>query len=172
MARIIKLGHGVIEDPWLRLSAADATADTLLPETSLVVPLLLWQTRREELLQRELPVGVWLAPDQHPQSIRDDLNSLQLMAIEFPVFSDGRGYSSARILRDQYGYSGELRAIGDVLCDQLFLMRRCGFDCFELRADRDASAALSRLNDFSHAYQHASVDPGAPLLMRGVASGA
>ena len=83
------------------------------------------------------------------------------------MFSDGRGYSNARILRERLGYRGELRAIGDVLRDQLFLMRRCGFDSFEIRPDRSAADALASLRDFRHAYQHATDDPGEPLLERG-----
>ena len=80
--------------------------------------------------------------------------------------SSGRGYSNARILRERLGYDGELRAVGDVLRDQLFLMRRCGFDSFALRSDRDAAQAVSALADFRHAYQHATIDPGVPLVRR------
>jgi sulfite reductase (NADPH) hemoprotein beta-component len=101
-----------------------------------------------------------------PQDFADALGIVRLIAIHFPVFSDGRGYSLARILREQMGYKGELRAIGDVLRDQLFLMRRCGFDSFEMRADRNAADALPGLTDFSFAYQRAVVDPSVPLVMR------
>lgn len=165
MSSLIKDSR-VIENDWLRL---DATEDTgiALPEGKLIVPCALWQARRAELLASGTPVGVWLAGDQHPELIRADLDALPLVAIHFAVFSDGRGYSSARILREQYGYRGELRAVGDVLRDQLFLMRRCGFDSFEIRADRDAEDALASLRDFSHVYQHATIDPEAPLLRRG-----
>jgi len=165
MARLIKDGR-VIEDDWQRLDG-EVEAASPLPAAKLIVPCALWRGRRDELIQRGLPLGVWLAGDQHPELIREDLRWFQVVAIHFAAFSDGRGYSSARILRDQYEYRGELRAIGDVLRDQLFQMRRCGFDSFELRADRDAHEALDSLADFTHVYQHATVDPSSPLLRRG-----
>ena len=124
------------------------------------MPLHLWEARREELLARREPLGIWLDSSEHPEALADALAHLQLVAINFPVFSDGRGYSCARLLREKYGFTGELRAIGDVLRDQLFLMRRCGFDSFEIRADRDAADALAGLGDFTHVYQCATVDPG------------
>jgi uncharacterized protein (DUF934 family) len=71
------------------------------------------------------------------EEIADDLEHFQVIALNFPAFTDGRHYSSARLLRDRYGYKGEMRAIGDVLRDQLFYMRRCGFDAFAVRPDRD-----------------------------------
>lgn len=169
MAQLIR--HGALEaDDWTRL-AADVDVHTALPQGSLLVPLALWQARKTELLQRDEPVGIWLDSHEHPSAILDALEHVALVAINFPVFSDGRGYSSARLLRDKYGYTGELRAIGDVLRDQLFLMWRCGFDSFRIRDDRDAADALASLRDFAHAYQGATVDPGPPLLLRPAATG-
>ena len=86
-------------------------------------------------------------------AITQQLKALPVIAINFPVFSDGRGYSYARQLRDQFGFGGELRAIGDVLKDQLFFYQRCGFNSFAARADRDIDQALNSLNDFSVCYQ-------------------
>ena len=86
-----------------------------------------------------------------------------LIAVNFPRFVDGRGYSIA-LLRERYGYSGELRAIGDVLPDQLQFMKRCGFDAFALRPDKDATKA-ARLNFFSQTYQ-AAADTDVPLFRR------
>jgi uncharacterized protein (DUF934 family) len=164
MARLIKDAR-VVDDEWLRLETAP-NDDAPLPHGKLILPLQTWQQRRADILARGEPVGIWLPGEQHPEAIRDDLAYFRVVAIHFPVFSDGRGYSSARILREQYGYSGELRAVGDVLRDQLFLMRRCGFDSFELRADRDANDALASLADFRHVYQFSAVDPTPPLLQR------
>ena len=90
---------------------------------------------------------------------------IAVIAINFPKFVDGRGYSIARILRDQLGYKGELRAIGDVLHDQLFYLKRCGFDSFAISEDTAAEAALSGLTDFSNSYQCA-VDQPEPLFRR------
>ena len=169
MARLIKDGT-VARDDWTRLGT-DFDTDAPLPAGKLIVPLHLWEARREELLARGEPLGIWLDSSEHPEAVGDALPHLQLIAINFPVFSDGRGYSYARLLREKYGFTGELRAIGDVLRDQLFLMRRCGFDSFEIRADRDAADALASLGDFTHVYQCATVDTGAPLLLRAAPGG-
>lgn len=165
MARLIKDG-AVARDDWTRLGA-DFDTDSPLPAGKLMVPLHLWETRREELLARREPLGIWLDSSEHPEAAADALAKVQLVAINFPVFSDGRGYSYARLLREKYAFTGELRAVGDVLRDQLFLLRRCGFDSFEIRADRDAADALAGLGDFAHVYQYATVDQGSPLLRRG-----
>jgi len=87
------------------------------------------------------------------------------VAVHFPQFADGRGYSLGRLLRERYGWRGELRAIGDVLRDQLFYLTRCGFDAFDLREDQDLQAALSAFDDFSESYQTA-VDQRQPLFRR------
>ena len=113
-----------------------------------IVPLALWRAERAALLARG-DVGVWLAPTDDPGTVAEDLAALAVVAVDFPKFTDGRGYSIARLLRDRYGYTGELRAIGDVLRDQLFALAECGFDAFALRADRDAAAALASLDDFA-----------------------
>ena len=97
--------------------------------------------------------------------IADDLAHFAVIGVNFPKFADGRGYSSARLLRERYGYRGEIRAIGDVLQDQLFYMKRCGIDAFAVREDKDIEAALAGLNVFSDAYQ-AAVDQPQPLFRR------
>jgi len=76
-----------------------------------------------------------------------------VIAIDFPQFTDGRGYSHARLLRERYHYAGELRAIGDVARDQLYYLAQCGFDAFQIPDGRDASAALSAFADFTDGYQ-------------------
>ncbi|MEM8120240.1 DUF934 domain-containing protein, partial [Morganella morganii] len=91
-------------------------------------------------------LGVWLDADEEPESIAGDLDRFQVIAVNFPAFTDGRGFSSARLLRERYGYKGEIRAIGDVLRDQLFFMRRCGFDAYAIRADRSPEDALASLD--------------------------
>ena len=166
MARIIRNAR-VEDDAWqtLRLEA-DAALQTLpLPEAPFLAPLALWQARKAELLARGGPHGVWLAGDEAPAALADDLAQLQVIALDFPKFTDGRAYSSARLLRERYAYRGELRAIGDVLHDQLFYMQRCGFDAFALRADKDPHAALAGLRVFSERYQAAADEP-LPLFRR------
>jgi uncharacterized protein (DUF934 family) len=109
--------------------------------------------------------GVWLAPGDDPAALRPHLDALPLIAVAFPVFSDGRGYSIATLLRTRYGYAGDLRAIGDVLVDQLFALKRAGFSSFELRADQSETAALRALHTFSDAYQ-TSADTSLPAFRR------
>lgn len=165
MANLIRADGVVTDDPWQRIETVLAPHE--LPAGPVLVPLACWLAHRAALLGRAGGIGVWLASDEAAETLADAVDSLGLIAIHFPVFSDGRGYSNARILRERFGWRGELRAIGDVLRDQLFLMRRCGFDSFEIRADRTASEAVASLADFRHAYQHATVDPGTPLIDRG-----
>lgn len=110
-------------------------------------------------------VGLWFDSDQPPSLLESDPNQFGLIAINFPAFSDGRGYSYAHILRAQMGYTGELRAIGDVLRDQLFFLKRCGFNAFAVRADRDINQALDSLSDFGNTYQ-AAIDDSSPLFKK------
>jgi uncharacterized protein (DUF934 family) len=164
MANLIRAETLVEDDPWQRVEGAAEPA--ALPAGAVLVPLGTWLEHRVALLTRGTPVGVWLATDEAAESLEGRLDGLGLIAIHFPVFSDGRGYSNARILRERLGWRGELRAIGDVLRDQLFAMRRCGFDAFEIRADRSAADALASLRDFRNVYQHATRDPSVPLIER------
>lgn len=166
MSRLIK-NLAVTHDDWVRVPQGEWEAAQPLPPGRLIVPLGFWLHHRDALTNRGGAIGIWLNSDEHPEAIHADIEIFPLVAINFPVFSDGRGYSYARIIREQYGYRGELRAVGDVLRDQLFLMRRCGFDSFELRSDRDPESALEGLDDFRYAYQGATVDISVPLLLRG-----
>ncbi len=129
-----------------------------------IVPLAYWLAHAENL-KSQAEIGVWIDSDEGPEELAPFLDSLKLIALNFPKFADGRGYSIARILRDRYKYQGELRAIGDVLHDQLFYMKRCGFDAFAIRADKDPVAALAGLQAFSDCYQGASDNP-VPLFRR------
>ncbi len=164
MQRLIN-EQGLVDDRWTLLPASESPESADLPEGDLIVPLNVWQARGDELRARDGAVGVWLDSTEEPESIADDLDTLGLVAINFPVFRDGRGFSSARILRDRYAYRGEIRAIGDVLRDQLFYMKRCGFDTFALREDQDVEAAIEAFRDFAHTYQAAADDPE-PLFRR------
>lgn len=166
MTEIIKNGQ-IVTDDWqvLKLAEGETPETVALDGGKRIVPLPVWQARRAEIVSRGQSVGVWLDSSEGPEAIADDLASFALVAVNFPKFADGRGYSTARLLRERYGYRGELRAIGDVLHDQLFLMKRCGFDAFAVRADKDIRAALAGLGDFSEAYQ-AAVDQPQPLFRR------
>lgn len=163
MQRIIK-NDQVVDETW-HLLPKDATLDGLTNCDDLIVPLGLWREHAHALKARDGGLGVWLDSDEQVEELADDLANFQVIALNFPAFTDGRHYSSARLLRERYGYKGEIRAIGDVLRDQLFLMRRCGFDAFAVRADRDPYDALEGLKDFSVTYQAAADDPR-PLFRR------
>lgn len=104
-------------------------------------------------------LGVCLSPTDDPVALVPHLQTVPLIAIDFPVFTDGRGYSIASTLRNRCGYRSDLRAIGDVLIDQLFYLRRVGFSSFALRADQDRDKAVKALRTFSHAYQGAADQP-------------
>ena len=119
----------------------------------------------DALTERKQPVGVWLDSNQDAADIANAVSNFAVVAVNFPKFADGRGYSIATQLRSRYGYEGELRAIGDVLRDQLFYMQRVGFNAFAVRADKDIHDALKALKDFSVTYQ-GSVDQPLPLFKR------
>ena len=149
MPQLIKNGT-LVEDRWTLLAEAYSLND--LPEASpVIVPLALWLAERRALITRG-EAGVLLAPEDDPEAIASDVRLLPVIAVEFPQFTDGRGYSTARLLRERYLFRGELRAVGDVLRDQLYLMAECGFDAFAIREDRDAQDALAGLKDFSGLY--------------------
>jgi len=140
------------------------------PQGDVIVPLALWLERRDAFLAYPGKLGVWLDANEGPEAIADDLRRFSLIAVNFPKFGDGRGYSIARLLRERYGYAGELRAIGDVLHDFLYFMEQCGFDAYLLRDDQDAQAALSALDTFSEGYQTSVLRP-VPLFRRRLAAG-
>ncbi len=126
-----------------------------LPESgAVVVPL----ARVTEALGKNslAAVGVRIMPGEDVRQLKDILPRLAMVELAFPAYRDGRNYSSARILRDQLGYTGEIKAIGDVLVDQLHFMRRCGIDTLELHPSVQIETAKRALARFEHVYQAAS----------------
>ncbi|HEY5800774.1 MAG TPA: DUF934 domain-containing protein [Burkholderiaceae bacterium] len=169
---IIK-GRDIVQDDWLVLRPStegseggglDDPQHVVVPDGKVIVPFKVWQAQRAALSARPA-LGVWLAPDEMAEQLADDFDRFQVIAIDFPKFSDGRGYSTAYLLRTRLGYKGELRAIGDVLRDQLFYMMRAGFDAYATRPDRSIDDALKGLSDFSETYQ-AAWDREDPLFRR------
>ena len=145
---LIKDGKAA-EDPWLRLD------DEEQPEAGapVIVSLERWQAERETLMGRNAPLGLWLKSGQSPAEVADDLRYFDLVALEFPKFSDGRAFSYARLLRERYGYQGEVRAVGEVLRDLLLYMHRCGFDAFQIDRDDAAERWQAALDEVSVWYQ-------------------
>ena len=152
--------YGVVDkdgsDGWIEYTgdagAIPAGAKVLLPLTEFREFSGTWQKHVGE----NGALGVRLSPSDDPALIANDLEKLALIAVEFPAFTDGRGYSTATLLRERYRYIGELRAVGDVLRDQVFLMARAGFTTFALRDDQNVEKSLAAFNDFSSYYQHAA----------------
>ena len=163
MQRIIK-NNQLVDETW-HLLPKDVTLDELTNCDEYIVPLQLWRDHAHALKARDGGLGVWLDSDEEAEEIGEDVAHFQVIALNFPAFTDGRNYSNARLLRDRYKFTGELRAIGDVLRDQLFFMARCGFDAFAIRPDKDPEEALLGLKDFSVAYQGAADEP-LPLFRR------
>ena len=146
-------------------SFADASAAEAIPPTGpVIVSLEQWKAHRDELLKRGTPLGIRLHSDQPPDLIAADLAHFAVVALEFPKFRDGRAYSYARLLRERYGFKGELRAVGDVLLEQLFFMLRTGFDAFEIASADPLKDYRTALADFSVWYQPAA--DGRPTAMQ------
>lgn len=149
MAIIIK-DRNVVTDPWQQLEAASGDIPAA---ADIIVPLALWQSRREALLNHPGRLGVWLDSHEEPGAIAGDLGHFEVVAVNFPKFGDGRGFSTGRLLRERYGWKGELRAIGDIFRDQLLFLSSCGFDSFVLRDGEDPHEALAGFSVFSESYQ-------------------
>ena len=158
--RIIK-GRAIVEDALVHV----ADSDELPAAGDITLSIERYRELRARLQGRSGRVGVRLRSDQPASDVVELLPELQLIAIEFPGFKDGRGYSTARLLRERHDWHGELRAIGDVLRDQLFAMQRCGFDTYELKAGKDIDGALEAFGEFSVTYQGAADDPR-PMFRR------
>jgi uncharacterized protein (DUF934 family) len=147
---LIKDGR-IVEDPWVAVGPGDGMPDG----EAILVPLAVWRESRDTLLRRNARLGVRLNSDEPPELIADDIGRLDLIALEFPTFRDGRPYSHARVLRERYGYVGELRAVGNVLRDQLPFMHRCGFDAYEVSDPKALDGWRRTLSEISVVYQPA-----------------
>ncbi len=135
-------------------SFVSAAGLEVLPESGdLIVSLDQWRESRDALIARGDALGIVLKSDEHPDAIADDVQHFSVIALEFPAFTDGRAYSYARILRDEYGFEKELRAVGDVLLEQLLYMNRVGFNSFEIVGDNDLEQWKVAVADFTVWYQ-------------------
>ena len=156
----------IIDNDWQIIAKESDPSDTKfsIDDASghLLLPLALWLQHAEQL-KNSKNIGVWLDSDESPEPLETLCAAIPVIAINFPVFADGRGYSYARTLRDYYNYSGDLRAIGDVLHDQMYFYKRCGFSSYLIRDDANAEKALAGLNDFSADYQAGS-DASKPIF--------
>jgi uncharacterized protein (DUF934 family) len=144
-------------DEWMRHAPDSAL---VVRDYPLLVPLKDFLAEPERFLAHEGPLGAEIAAGESVDALVPYLPRLALVALAFPKFSDGRSYSAARLLRERLGFSGELRAIGDVLADQIPLMRRCGITSFEVRhAPTRAALLAGRLAEMHHFYQPIATAP-------------
>ena len=156
MPRSIIRDRAIVEDQWVHLDD-----EAPLVDGDVTVSWQRWQAERDTLRARRGDLGVRIEGDTPIEDVAGDLEHFRMIALHFPAFKDGRCLSQARILRQRYGYAGELRAVGDVLRDQLAYMERVGIDAFEVREDRSIEDALNAFTEFSAHYQ---VNPGHPIV--------
>jgi uncharacterized protein (DUF934 family) len=129
------------------------TLDPVPVDRPVIVSLPQWQTHRDALLAGKQPLGIRLQSDQPPALLAADLGRFAVVALEFPRFRDGRAYTHARMLRERLGFGGELRAVGNVLQEQLNYMQRCGFDTLDITAADPLAAWQAIENDHTVWYQ-------------------
>ena len=162
------LDKKIVADGWTYLAEGAP-----LPATgNLIVPLACWIKERAALANRVGKTGVWLQGSDDPTKLDvvRELAKLPLIAVEFAQFVDGRGYSIGRLLRERYGFRGELRAFGEVIRDTIPYLARCGFNAFVLKQGKSLEDALHTFDDFSDAYQNA-VDQPVPYYRRRLVAG-
>lgn len=157
----------IVENTWRLVPLADEqeiTAENLAPG-NVILPLSVWLELREALQPRKQEIGVWLDSDESADLIGAYAAELPLIAAHFPAFTDGRAFTAGRLLRQRYGFSGELRAVGNFIRDQLTYLRRCGFSAFAYQGSQPLEGLLDSTRDFSDSYQ-AAVDQPQPIFRR------
>jgi len=153
----------VIANDWV---VFDGDASEIAPGASILLPVEEWVERTEVWRAHAGRVGIILEPSDDPERLHPWLDEIKLIAIDFPNFTDGRGFGSARLLRSRMGFAGAIRAIGHVLPDQVPLLNRCGFTEYELSTSKRADTALKLLSTQLPTYQ-AGVDGDASIALPG-----
>jgi uncharacterized protein (DUF934 family) len=163
MSKLIKDG-AIVENTWTLLGKPEGEAAAVeVPTGQVIVPLSVWVAQKDQLQNR---ADVGLDSDEVAEDIGEEANLFPVIGVNFPGFMDGRSFSTARILRERYGFKGELRAVGNFIRDQLCYLRRCGVNAFAFaNPEVDLDIAVKSLNDFNEYYQ-ASVDQPLPLFRR------
>ena len=161
----------IVENQWnlLPLGGEEEISASNLAPGKVIVPLSVWLRLREEqceeLLLRKDEIGVWLDSDETAELIGDYASELPVIAAHFPAFTDGRAFTAGRLLRQRYGFSGELRAVGNFIRDQLTYLKRCGFNGFAFQGEQPLEGLLESMQDFTDSYQ-AAVDQPLPIHRR------
>ena len=152
----------LVEDPFTTVSD-----DWAIPQGDVIISLTRFQAEGEQLLSEGRSVGVRLESHEEVEALAYDLPRLGVVALAFPKFGDGRAYSYARLLRERFGYKGEVRAVGDVLREQAGFMARCGFDAFEPADGSTVEVWERATHRFRHAYQRSNDGRQAAFEERG-----
>ena len=166
MPKLVKDG-AIVENDWRFVPKPDGEAsEQSVPEGKVILPLSVWQAHKDALRNRR-DIGVWLDSDETADQLGEEAKPLPLIGVQFPAFADGRGFSTARLLRERYGYTGEIRALGYFLAEQACYLRRCGVNAFDFGPERERflEPTLEALEDFTEYYQ-ASADQPLPLFRR------
>jgi uncharacterized protein (DUF934 family) len=159
---------GEAENIWVHLP--DGADGASRHTGAITVSLGQYRASRDELAGSNTKLGVRLAPEDDVAELESALDDLPLIEISFPRYTDGRGYSQAQLLRQRYGFKGELRAVGHVLRDQVFYMMRSGFTSFDVQSG-DVKPFLDSLREFSAVYQKSAAGPEPVFLSRATPSG-
>ncbi|MFA5632708.1 MAG: DUF934 domain-containing protein [Porticoccaceae bacterium] len=160
MPKLIK-GDQVVEDNWHFVGLEDTDYSTY---DRVILPLAKW-LELDDAARLGGHTAPWIDSGEEFEEAFAKVLQAPMVVVHFPVFMDGRGFSTAEILRNRGGYQGELRAVGNLIQDQLFFLKRCGFDSYQLREGTDLEAAVRSLQDFSVTYQ-TSADTDIPLFRR------
>ncbi len=165
MPKLIKDGS-IVENTWTFIAKPEGDVAALeVPAGQVIIPVSIWLAQKETL-QARTDIGVWLDSDDSAELIGTEANRFAVIGVNFPLFMDGRSFSTARLLRERYGFTGELRAVGNFIRDQLCYLRRCGVNAFAFaNPEANLEEAVKSLQDFQEYYQ-ASVDQPLPLFRR------
>lgn len=166
MPKLVRDGE-IVDNDWTFMPRPeDEPAEAPVPEGRVIVPLSVWQAQREHLAGRE-SLGVWLDTDETADQLGEQARQFPLVAVHFPKFADGRAFTTARLLRERFNFTGELRAVGYFLPEQACYLHRCGVNAFDFGPEREhlLKPALEAVNDFTEFYQ-AAVDQPLPLFRR------
>lgn len=158
--QLIKNGAFIL-DEWT--TVAD---DEALPAGPVIVSLERWKNEKAALLARDGKIGIRLKSGEEPSQIAEFLDRLDVVALEFPIYRNGRSFSYAHLLRDRYNYKGEVRAVGNVLRDQFYYMVRVGFNALEVGDNITADIYRESIGTFTHSYQQSADDRPRILSLR------
>lgn len=165
MPKLIKDGL-ISEDSWTLMAKPEGEAASVqVPTGQVIIPASVWLAQKDKLQTRN-DLGIWLDSDEGAELIGAEANRFAVIGVNFPTFMDGRSFSTARLLRERYVFTGELRAVGNFIRDQLCYLRRCGVNAFAFaNPEANLDEAVKSLADFQEYYQ-ASVDQPLPLFRR------